>query len=152
MEYLISVITLMLVGPMVGVELSVAIALNPVLDRMPDAGGAPVRSATAQVLGRIMPFWCIGSLAATVLWLTTAWGGAGSWLPGVSAFLLVISVLMSVVLLVPINKRVAGWSAGPVPADWKEQLRRWDHLHYVRVAIIVAAYGLLVWAACGSVP
>jgi hypothetical protein len=40
--------------------------------------------------------------------------------------LLVLSVVMSILLLVPINSRVATWSREGVPADWKQQVRRCD--------------------------
>ncbi|MFE7013818.1 DUF1772 domain-containing protein, partial [Streptomyces sp. NPDC057651] len=30
--------------------------------------------------------------------------------------------------------------------DWKEQLNRWERFHYVRVAVIIAAFALLVAA------
>ncbi|MFE9446532.1 DUF1772 domain-containing protein, partial [Streptomyces sp. NPDC006602] len=32
------------------------------------------------------------------------------------------------------------------PEDWKEQMTRWDRWHYVRVAVIVAAFALLAAA------
>ncbi|MFF2161564.1 DUF1772 domain-containing protein, partial [Streptomyces sp. NPDC058175] len=32
------------------------------------------------------------------------------------------------------------------PADWKKQLNRWERFHYVRVAVIIAAFALLVAA------
>ena len=53
---------------------------------------------------------------------------------------------MSILLLVPINNRVKTWTADGLPADWKQQMNRWDRLHYVRVAVIVAAFTLLVAA------
>jgi uncharacterized membrane protein len=31
-------------------------------------------------------------------------------------------------------------------ADWKQQMNRWDRFHYVRVAVIIAAFALLVAA------
>ena len=54
---------------------------------------------------------------------------------------------MSVTLLVPINSRVARWSAGGEPADWRDQLSRWDRFHVLRVGVIVAAFVLLVVAS-----
>ena len=63
-----------------------------------------------------------------------------------SAGLLVVSVVMSVTLLVPINNRVAAWTADHHPADWREQQKRWDRLHYARVAIIVAGFVLTLVA------
>ena len=40
----------------------------------------------------------------------------------------------------------AKWTADHHPADWREQLQRWDRLHYPRVAIIVAAFVLTLVA------
>jgi hypothetical protein len=52
----------------------------------------------------------------------------------------------------PARVRVAG-PCGPAqntpenrPAGWKEQGNRWDRYHYVRVAVIVAAFALLAAA------
>jgi hypothetical protein len=61
--------------------------------------------------------------------------------------LLVISVAMSVALLVPINNRSMTWTAESHPDDWREQHQRRDRLHHVRVAIIIAAFVLVLVAA-----
>ena len=53
---------------------------------------------------------------------------------------------MSVLLLVPINNRNKTWTPENRPADWKQQMDRWDRFHYVRVADIIAAFALLVAA------
>ncbi|WP_026818646.1 DUF1772 domain-containing protein [Arthrobacter castelli] len=144
MEQLVSVVALLLVGPMVGVELAVGLVVNPTADRLADEAAVQSRSTAAGSLGRMMPFWYAGSLAAAAVWTALSWGQPGAWLGGASAVLLAISVAMSIVLLVPINKRVANWATAGVPAEWKQQVRRWDRLHYGRVAIIAVALGLLV--------
>jgi uncharacterized membrane protein len=61
-------------------------------------------------------------------------------------WLLIVTVVMSILLLVPINNRNKTWTPGNRPADWKEQLHRWERWHYVRVAVIIAAFALLVSA------
>jgi uncharacterized membrane protein len=53
---------------------------------------------------------------------------------------------MSVLLLVPINNQGKTWTPENRPADWKQQMNRWDRYHYVRVAIIIAAFALLAAA------
>ncbi|MFI2205530.1 anthrone oxygenase family protein, partial [Streptomyces sp. NPDC020192] len=60
--------------------------------------------------------------------------------------LLTLSVVMSLLLLVPINNRNKTWTPENRPADWKEQMNRWNRWHYVRVAVIIAAFALLVAA------
>ncbi|WP_344418903.1 DUF1772 domain-containing protein [Pseudonocardia ailaonensis] len=142
----LGIVTVVVVGLLVGVEFAVAAFVNPIFAGLPGDGGLRGRTAGAQLLGRVMPFWYIGSLLLAAGWAALAWGGAAAPLVILAAALLVVSVLMSVTLLVPINDRVRTWAAGEPPADWKEQVRRWDRLHHLRVSVIVAAFVLLAVA------
>ncbi|MFI5896155.1 anthrone oxygenase family protein [Actinoplanes sp. NPDC051513] len=146
MQDVLAVVTVVVVGMMVGVEFAVAVFVNPIFDRLPNNGGLDARSDGARVLGRVMPFWYIGSLVLAAAWAVSAWGDAGATLIAVGAALLVLSVVMSILLLVPINSRVATWSHSGAPADWKLQMHRWDRFHYVRVAVIVLAFALFAVA------
>ena len=142
----LAVITATVVGVMVGVEFAVAVFVNPILLRLPAGPSLEARADGARVLGRVMPFWYIGSLLL-VAWLAAAkWGGPASDAAVAAAGLLAVSVVMSVTLLVPIANRSATWTADDHPADWREQQQRWDRLHYARVAIIVAAFVLTLVA------
>jgi uncharacterized membrane protein len=146
MPELLIVATIVVVGLMVGVELSVAAFIEPIFDRLPNDAAIAARSDGARVLGRLMPFWYIGSVLLGIWWAAQTWGRPQA-IPVVAAVaLLLVSVVMSVTLLVPINSRVAGWSSTGVPEDWREQVGRWNLFHYVRVGIIVAAFVLLVVA------
>lgn len=53
---------------------------------------------------------------------------------------------MSLLLLVPINNRGKTWTPENRLEDRKEQMNRWDRFHHVRVAVIIAAFALLVAA------
>lgn len=142
----LAVVTVVLVGLMVGVEFAVAAFLNPIFDRLPNDGGLAARSDGARVLGRVMPFWYVGAVVLAVLWATMTWTRPQALTVAVAAALLLVSVAMSVVLLVPINSRVTRWSAGDPPVDWRGQISRWDRLHHLRVVVIIAAFALLVVA------
>ncbi|MEU1126809.1 DUF1772 domain-containing protein [Streptomyces sp. NPDC005899] len=146
MQDVLAVTTVIVAGMMVGVEFAVAVFLNPILDRLPDNGGLAARSDGARLLGRVMPFWYIGSVALGTVWAVLAWGEEGAPLVAAGAGMLVLSVVMSILLLVPINSRVATWSHAGVPEDWKEQMGRWDRFHYVRVAVIVLGFALFAVA------
>jgi len=87
-----------------------------------------------------------GPLVVAAIWAVARWHDHGAGLVVTAAALLILSVVMSILLLVPINNRVKTWTADGLPADWKQQMNRWDRLHYVRVAVIVAAFTLLVAA------
>ena len=142
----LAVITATVAGLMVGVEFAVAVFVNPILLRLPAGSSLEARADGGRVLGRVMPFWYIGSLLLTA-WLAAAtWGGPAGDAAVAAAALFVVSVVMSVTLLVPINNRSATWTADNHPADWREQHQRWDRWHYARVAIIVAAFVLTLVA------
>ena len=138
----LAVITATVVGLMVGVEFAVAVFVNPILLRLPAGSSLEARADGARVLGRVMPFWYFGSLLLTAWLAVVTWGGAAGGAAVAAAALLAVSVVMSITLLVPINNRSATWTADHHPADWREQQQRWDQLHYVRVAIIVAGFVL----------
>ena len=136
------VVTATVVGLMVGVEFAVAVFVNPIMLRLPAGQSIEARADGGRVLGRVMPFWYFGSLILTA-WLSAAtWGRPAGGAAVAAAALLAVSVVMSITLLVPINNRSKTWTADLHPADWREQQRRWDRLHYARVAILVAAFVL----------
>ncbi|WNV88013.1 DUF1772 domain-containing protein [Umezawaea sp. Da 62-37] len=142
----LEVFTTMVVGLMVGVEFSVAFVVNRILDALPGDNGQLGRAHGGRMLGAVMPFWYIGSLVLCAVWAVAGWGDPGTGLVVVAAALLVVSVVMSLLLLVPINNRSKTWTPENRPDDWKEQANRWDRFHYVRVAVIIAAFTLLAAA------
>ncbi|WP_405779248.1 DUF1772 domain-containing protein [Streptomyces sp. NBC_01378] len=142
----LEVVTTVVVGVMVGVEFSVAFVINPILNALPGDNGLRGRTHGAQMLGAVMPFWYIGSLALVEVWAIAGWHHHGTGLVVTAGALLILSVIMSILLLVPINNRVKTWTVDGLPEDWKEQMNRWDRFHYVRVAVLITAFALLAAA------
>lgn len=142
----LQVCTIVVVGVMVGVEFSVAFVINPILNGLPEDSGQLGRAHGGRMLGALMPFWYIGSLVLSAAWAIAGWHHPGTGLVVIAAALLIVSVIMSVLLLVPINNRGKTWTAENRPEDWKEQMNRWDRYHYVRVFVIIAAFALLAAA------
>jgi uncharacterized membrane protein len=142
----LGIVTTVVVGLMVGVEFCVAFFVNRILDALPDDSNQQGRSHGGRMLGALMPVWYISSLVLVAVWAIAGWHDPGAGLVVAAAVLLIVSVIMSVLLLVPINDRGKTWTPDNRPADWKEQMNRWDRYHYVRVAVIVAAFALLVTA------
>ncbi|MET9498388.1 DUF1772 domain-containing protein [Streptomyces sp. NPDC006552] len=142
----LEVVTTVVVGVLVGVEFSVAFVVNPILAALPGDNGLRGRVHGARMLGAVMPFWYIGSLVLGAVWAVADWSGRGAGLVVTAAAFLIVSVVMSIALLVPINNRVKTWTADGLPDDWKQQMNAWDRFHYVRVVVLVAAFAFLVAA------
>ncbi|MFD7335355.1 anthrone oxygenase family protein [Streptomyces violascens] len=142
----LEVFTTVAVGLMVGVEFSVAFVMNRIFNALPEDSGQLGRAHGGRMLGAVMPVWYIGSLVLVGIWAIADRHHHGTGLVITAGALLMLSVIMSIVLLVPINNRGKTWTPENRPADWKEQMNRWDRYHYVRVAAIIAAFALLVVA------
>ncbi|RVU15539.1 DUF1772 domain-containing protein [Streptomyces antnestii] len=142
----LEIVTTVIVGLMVGVEFSVAFVMNRIFDALPDDNDQLARSHGGRMLGAVMPVWYIGSVALVAVWAVADWHHHRTGLVVTAGALLILSVIMSLLLLVPINNQGKTWTPENRPADWKEQMNRWDRFHYVRVAVIIAAFTLLVTA------
>ncbi|MFJ2584983.1 anthrone oxygenase family protein [Streptomyces sp. NPDC087538] len=142
----LEVFTTVIVGLMVGVEFSVAFVMNRIFDALPEDSGQLGRAHGGRMLGAVMPVWYITSLVLSVVWAIAGRHHDGTGLVVTAGALLILSVVMSILLLVPINNRGKTWTPENRPEDWKEQMNRWDRYHYLRVAVIIAAFTLLVAA------
>src|ERR1700684_3849595 len=101
----LAVVTATVVGTMVGVEFAVAVFVNPILLRLPAGSSLEARADGGRVLGRVMPFWYVGSLIPPAPLAAATWGAPAASAAIAAAALLAVSVIMSVALLVPINNR-----------------------------------------------
>ncbi len=146
----LGVVTATVTGIMVGVEFCVAVFVNAIMLRLPIGPSIEARADGGRVLGRVMPFWYIASVILTAGLAAATWGTAAASSAIAAAILLIVSVILSIILLVPINNRSKHWTAEDHPDDWREQARRWDRLHYGRVAIIVAGFVLILVALTSS--
>jgi len=143
----LAVIAATVAGIMVGVEFAVAVFVNPMLLRLPVGSAIEARADGGRVLGRVMPFWYIASLILIAALAVAAKGGTATGAAIAAAALFAVSVVLSIALLVPINNRSKTWTADDHPDDYREQSQRWDRLHYLRVAILVAGFVLTLVAA-----
>src|ERR1700758_823627 len=103
----LAVISATVVGTMVGVEFAVAVFVNPILLRLPAGSSLEARADGARILGRVMPFWYLGSLILTAALAAATWGAPAAGAAIGAAALLAVSVVMSLALLVPIANRSA---------------------------------------------
>jgi fucose 4-O-acetylase-like acetyltransferase len=147
MLHILAVVTGTVLGIMVGVEFAVAVFVNLIFRQLPIGASIEARAAGGRLLGRVMPFWYFCSLALISALAAADWSRSAARNAAVTAAVfLALSVVLSVALLVPLNNRSVSWTAADHPTDWREQQKRWDRLHYIRVALIVTAFVLTLVA------
>jgi uncharacterized membrane protein len=136
----------LVLGLMCGSELNVAVFAHPLLYRQPKETHVLVRSALATLLGKVMPFWMVGSTLLNLLVLLPMGKLSPlAWRLAAAALAIQIgAVIFSLIGPVPINNRIAKWTPENSPNDWKEQEHRWDLYHWFRTAGLIVAFALLV--------
>jgi uncharacterized membrane protein len=55
----------------------------------------------------------------------------------------VVAALFSIAAPVPINNRIARWTPGALPGDWRALEHRWDMYHWIRTVWLIVAFALL---------
>ena len=138
--HIFNIATLFAVLTLVGVELSVSAFVNPAAWRLAPEPQLGLLSRLAFVLGKVMPV-CYPA-CAVLFGLQT---GLHWHEPGIG-FLLAADVIWAIVcvatilLLVPLNRRVAERSA-----DWQASHSTWDRRHRVRIAALAITALLLAY-------
>ena len=139
-----SAATVLSVGLMTGVEFAVWAFINPILFRL----DVPARDEAVRLfglkLGKVMPFWYVGNFLLLIA-LCVFLRGQPSIRHLVAALgLWAVAILLSLIVLVPINNRIVR-ADGTLPSEQlHRQHRKWDAMHRVRVVTLCAAYLLLL--------
>jgi hypothetical protein len=137
------IVTVLCTVAMVGTEFTIAVILNPALDRLDEITWLQTTAILAKTMGRAMPIWyALGFVligAQTYLRFDTP----SRWWLLTSAALWATAILYSVTMLVPINNRIASAGAGSAPSVIVEY-HRWDMLHRWRVVLLVVAASCLL--------
>jgi Domain of unknown function (DUF1772) len=150
--HVLDTITIALAGLMAGNELAVTAFFNPAVWQLESTPQAQALSILARTLGRVMPVWY--GLCLALLGLETYLRRReAAFIPLLTAALIWAAVIIfSISMLVPINNRIASLRAGanaganvraPIPG-WKQDHKRWDSLHRVRVLLLLVALLTLI--------
>ena len=143
---LLFLILILSTAALLGNEFSIGVFIHPALARTDHERFLPAIQVFAALFGKVMPFWMAATLILhlALLGLSWHWPAASTVLLAVATLLWVVIIIFSVVGPVPINDKVKAWNPQQLPADWREQRRRWDRLHVARVILIALAFLALV--------
>jgi hypothetical protein len=133
---------------LMGNEFSIAFFIHPSLTRSDHKAFIPAIQVFARLLGRIMPFWMAGTLAAHLALALASWSSdhAASLFMLYASGVWLLIVIFSVIFPVPINTRVAQWNPSALPPNWESERKSWDTYNTIRVGFIVLAFLLLLIA------
>jgi hypothetical protein len=144
--HFLDIITITLGGSLVGNELAVSAFFNPAAWRLERTPQAQALSLLAGSLGRVMPVWY--GLCLVLLGLESfLHRHQAALMPLLTATLIWAGVIIfTIAALVPINNRIAKLNmAAPAPG-WKQDHKKWDSLHRVRILLLVVALLTLTYA------
>ena len=136
---ILNVATTLCIGLLIGAELAVSAFINPVVWRLDLAAQARAFQLFGRRLGRAMPVWYIASLLLLVSETITHRHESHVGLFGVAIAFWGTAIALSVLSLVPINNRMVRMDADGWTENTQRELRKWDGLHQVRVAVLAVA-------------
>ena len=144
--HVLNIITVALAGLMVGNELAVTAFFNPAVWQLENTPQAQALSLLAGSLGRLMPVWygvCLALLALE----SFLHRHQAALVPLLTATLIWAGVIMVTIrVLVPINNRIALLNLEAPTPGWKQDHKKWDSLHRVRVLLLLVALLALIYA------
>ena len=136
---LLNVATILCIGLLIGAELAVSAFINPVVWKLDLAAQAVAFRLFGRRLGRAMPVWYIASLLLLVSETITHRHESHVGLLGVAIAFWGAAIAISLLSLVPINNRMVRMDADGWTESAQRELRKWDGLHRVRVAVLAVA-------------
>ena len=140
------IVTTISIGLMIGAEFTVWAFINPILWKLEGPSRIEAIRYFARRLGKVMPFWYAFNL---ILLITEAFllrREAGARLIGVAAGIWAAVIVLTLIFLLPINNRLAGWSA-QLPVDQAQrEHKRWHAMHRARVVALETAMVLFLLA------
>jgi uncharacterized membrane protein len=135
----LSVVTVVCLGLLAGVEFAVSFLVNPVLWKLEPATQAGLVRTFARNLGGLMPYWYMLSLLLLLIASALERHRQGFPLLVAASAIWLGVIVLTLLFLVPLNNRLARLE----PDAWTDQTRRqhriWDARHRYRVAALVAA-------------
>lgn len=144
---LLNIAAILCIGLLAGAELAVSAFIDPVLWRMDAAARSQAVQLFARRLGAAMPFWYFAGLLLLGAETFVRRHQPGAALLDAATALWIAVVAYSLAFLVPINNRMTRLPPGAFTDAAQREHRRWDALHRLRVAALIAALALLLAAS-----
>jgi uncharacterized membrane protein len=139
MELILSVVTTACIGLMIGTEFSVSAFVNPILGKLDDPARAYATRLFARKLGTVMPYWYSFNLLLLIAETIAMQRHPGRALLVAAIVLWVAVIVLTLILLVPINNRIVNMDPSTFTDSLRREHNKWDKLHRWRVFVLSAA-------------
>ena len=146
MTNFLNLVSIVSIGLMIGTEFAVSVFINPILLRLEEPARSEAVRLFGRKLGKAMPFWYCGNMVLLVAQAITLRHQEGVGLLSAAVAFWAAAIVLSLVVLVPINNRLVQQDSGMSLESAHHQHKRWDALHRVRVLALGAAMVLLLMA------
>jgi len=80
------------------------------------------------------------------LWFYDNKRSAGFYTGVLSFALIIIVLLLTLLVLVPIDNYIKQWSTATVPQNWEDIRRKWNTFHALRTFASLASFALFSWS------
>jgi uncharacterized membrane protein len=140
----LEILTTICIGLMIGVELAVAVFINPIVVRLPGAARAKMTRLSAKRLGTVMPFWYVAGLLLLAGEIVVRRHSSGAHLVWAAGSIWAIVIFLTILFLVPINNRIASMDSSAFTEQLQREHTRWDLLHRWRVIALIVSLSLFL--------
>jgi uncharacterized membrane protein len=144
MRLAFSIATIVSIGLMIGTEFTVSAFINPILWKLEERAQRESVGLFAAKLGRAMPFWYAGNFLLLIAEAILLRSDSGFWFLVTASAVWAAVIILTLIVLVPINNRLVRPDARLTFGEAHRQHRRWDAMHRARVAALAAALVLLL--------
>ena len=134
-------------GLLAGNELGTLIGSHPAVRALPLPAEIRTEQALTAQLGKVMPPYMIGTVAAAVAAAVDRRGTPGFPLAASGAGATVLMLTITLLGNLPLNTRTIDYPPDGDAAGWAAIRRRWERLHTVRVLLDLGAFAALIAAA-----
>jgi uncharacterized membrane protein len=137
--HLLEIATSANIGALVGVELAVSLVMNPLVWKLESFSQAVAIRILAARLGKVMPAWYLLTCFLLILSALHQRGKPGAQLLLAATILWIMTIVFTILILVPVNIRLALINADTFADGVKQEHIRWDSFHRVRIVVVVLA-------------
>ena len=127
-------------GIVAGAFLMGSLAIHPAAARLSASPHVLLRQELIARLARWMPPFTLLPVVASIGAMIQCRASLFLALDGLGLVLSLATIVITVGVNVPLNRRFAAWSPDALPLDWESYIDRWNLGHSARTATAVAAF------------